>query len=88
MRLFEQQQLTDRVCWGARVAAFQGWIVVASQESIAHMQSPWPCPLRVLRRDGKEEGRPLGGEREESREKREQREEEREKRADTRDNIS
>ena len=34
-------------------------------------------------RDGKEEGRALGGNSEESREKREQREEEREKRAET-----
>ena len=37
--------------------------MVASQESIAHMQSPWPCPLRVLRRDGRKQ-------REERREKR------------------
>ena len=25
--------------------------MIASQQSIAHMQSPWPCPLRILRRD-------------------------------------
>ena len=37
--------------------------MIASQESIAHMQSPWPCPLRVLRRDGRKQ-------REERREKR------------------
>ena len=37
--------------------------MIASKESIAHMQSPWPCPLRVLRRDGRKQ-------REERREKR------------------
>ena len=30
--------------------------MIASKESIAHMQSPWPCPLRVLRRDGRKQG--------------------------------
>ena len=39
-------------------------------------------------RDGKEEGRPLGGKSEESREKRERREEEREMGAETRDKRS
>ena len=36
---------------------------MASQQSIAHVQSPWPGPLRVLQRDGRKQ-------REERREKR------------------
>ena len=39
--------------------------MIASPESLAHMQSPGPCPLRVLRRDGRTQ-------REERREKREE----------------
>ena len=27
----------------ARITSFYGSIAIASQESIAHMQSPWPC---------------------------------------------
>ena len=42
-----------------------GWIVMASQQCIAHMQSPWLGPLRVLQRDGRKQS-------EERREKRSQ----------------
>ena len=50
----------------ARIAAFEGWIVIASKESIAHMQSPWPCPLCVLRRDGRKQAAERREKREES----------------------
>ena len=39
----------------ARIPVFQGWIVNASKESLAHMQSPWPC-----RRLARDEGVNLG----------------------------
>ena len=78
MRLFEQQQLIDRVCWGALFAAFlQGrriWKKSNSERRGKREERREKRDGSVPEgRDGGEKGRTLGETREERKEKREER---------------